>query len=233
MIRQVQVGKTSVILPVFLQDSSSSTGAGLGSLVYNSSNLTCYYKRSNGTASVAVSLATIATLGTWETGGFKLIDNTHALGLYEFDPPDAAFASGAQWVVFYFQGATNLAPTPILIELTTTDNQVASGIAPVDLQTIKTQTVTAAAGVTFPASIASPTNITAASGIALDLTQSVPMVDVSADATLTTGKAMLGAWVQAAGDWSISGTTLTLKNPDGTTFRTFTLDSAVTPTSRT
>jgi hypothetical protein len=35
------------------------------------------------------------------------------------------------------------------------------GIAQADLQTIKTQAVTAAAGVTFPASIASPTNITA------------------------------------------------------------------------
>ena len=37
----------------------------------------------------------------------------------------------------------------------------------VDVETIKTQAVTAAAGVTFPASIASPTNITAATGITL------------------------------------------------------------------
>lgn len=57
--------------------------------------------------------------------------------------------------------------------------------------------------------------------------------DVSADTTLTVAKALLAAWVQAAGDWTLSSTTLTLKNPDGTTFRTFTLDSAVTPTSRT
>lgn len=71
------------------------------------------------------------------------------------------------------------------------------------------------------------------STMVMDQTQAVSMVDVSADATLTVGKALLGAWVQAAGDWSISGTTLTLKNPDGTTFRTFTLDSATAPTSRT
>lgn len=37
----------------------------------------------------------------------------------------------------------------------------------VDLNTIKTQTVTASAGVTIPSSIASPTNITAATGVVL------------------------------------------------------------------
>lgn len=119
-------GATSVILPVFLQDSSSSTGNGLAFLVYNSPGMTCYYKRSNGTASVAVSLATIATLGTWNSGGFGKIDNVNQPGLYEFDPPDAAFASGADWVVFYFQGATNLAPTPILVDLKSNTQTVAA-----------------------------------------------------------------------------------------------------------
>jgi hypothetical protein len=64
------------------------------------------------------------------------------------------------------------------------------------------------------------------------LATAVTQSNVSSDTTLTVMKALLAAWVQAAGSWSLVGTTLTLKNPDGTTFRTFTLDSATDPTSR-
>ena len=104
----ITAGTTSNVLGVFLQDNSVATGAGLAGLVFGSSGLTCYYKRSNGTASVAVTLATISTLGTWETGGFKAVDGTNMIGLYEFHPPDAALATGAKWVKFYFTGAANL-----------------------------------------------------------------------------------------------------------------------------
>lgn len=65
------------------------------------------------------------------------------------------------------------------------------------------------------------------------LATAVTQSNVTADTTITVMKALLAAWVQAAGDWSISGTILTLKNADGTTFRTFDLDSATAPTSRT
>jgi hypothetical protein len=67
----------------------------------------------------------------------------------------------------------------------------------------------------------------------IDQTTAVAMVDVTADGTVTVGKCLLSARAQAAGAWSIVGTTLLLKNPDGSTFRTFTLDSATVPTSRT
>ncbi len=67
----------------------------------------------------------------------------------------------------------------------------------------------------------------------MDQTKTVAMVDVTADVTLTVGKALLAARAQGAGAWAIVGTSLVLKNPDGSTFRTFTLDSAVSPTSRT
>src|SRR4051812_8725309 len=115
MLREMKAGTTSGILPVFLQDNSVTTGAGLTGLVYNTASLTCYYKRSNGTASVVVTLADITTLGTWVSGGFKAMDGTHMPGSYEFHPPDAALAAGATWVEFFFMGATNLAQTPILV----------------------------------------------------------------------------------------------------------------------
>src|SRR4051812_38326258 len=98
-------GATSVVETIFLQDSTSTVGAGKTGLAFGTSGLTCYYKRSNGTASVAVTLVTITTLGTFASGGFKEIDATNMPGTYEFHPPDAAFASGAKEVTFFFTGA--------------------------------------------------------------------------------------------------------------------------------
>lgn len=114
-------GSTSVIEVVDILDSTSTTGAGKTGLVYNSAGLTCYYKRSNGTASVAVSLVTITTLGTFASGGFKEIDGTNQPGSYEFHPPNAALASGAKWVTFYFVGATGMVRTKMKYRLLAAD----------------------------------------------------------------------------------------------------------------
>jgi hypothetical protein len=68
------------------------------------------------------------------------------------------------------------------------------------------------------------------SGYSLDLTQSVP----TSNTAQTVGDALNAARAGNFGKWVLSGTTLTLYAADGTTVvRTFTLDSAVTPTSRT
>jgi hypothetical protein len=117
------VGATSEVLPVFILDSASTTGAGKTGLLFNSGGLTCFYKRSNGTASVSVTLANITTLGTYASGGFKEIDATNMPGEYEFHPPDAALASGAKWVRFWFRGAAGMVATPLFVELTGTNNQ--------------------------------------------------------------------------------------------------------------
>ena len=118
-----KAGFTSSIFFVRLLDSSKRDGSGLAGLVYNTSGLACYYKRDSGAASVGVSLATITTLGVFASGGFKEVDATHQQGLYEFHAPDAALASGARNVVFYFQGAANLKQEAFGIELTAVDNQ--------------------------------------------------------------------------------------------------------------
>jgi hypothetical protein len=132
-------GSTSVIETVFLQDSTSNVGAGKTALAYNTSGLTCYYKRSNGTAAVSVTLANITTLGTFVSGGFKLIDDTNMPGLYEFHPPNAALASGAKWVTFYFQGVSGLVPRPIKVRLMSVDpdsaNNFITGVGAVTLPT--------------------------------------------------------------------------------------------------
>lgn len=117
-----QIGTTSLIVEIFIQNNSVTTGAGLTGLTSSSSGLTCYYKRNTGTASVSVSLTT-ATLGTFTSGGFLVVDGTNMPGVYELGIPNAALASGADSVVIYLQGATNMAPTVLEIELTQNSNQ--------------------------------------------------------------------------------------------------------------
>lgn len=117
-------GATSVLLRIFIQDSSSTIGAGLTGLVFNSAGLTCYRMRDDdgNAGATAISLAT-ATLGTWASGGFKEKDATNAAGWYEFGITNAAIATGSRTVGIHLKGATNMAPLPIEIELTGWDNQ--------------------------------------------------------------------------------------------------------------
>lgn len=190
---QILAGATSVSVNVFIRDSSSTTGAGLTGLASNTASLTAYYALPRA-AAVAIALATLAAVtSAFSSGGFKEIDATNMPGWYRLDIPNAALASG-RFVDIHLQGAANMAPTPVEIELTATNNQVAGN------------------------------------GL---LTATLTQRDVSALSTSTVEDALSAARAQGAGAWTIVGTTLTLKNPDGTTFRALTLDSATAPTSRT
>lgn len=118
----IQAGATSQTVNVFIQDSSSATGAGLAGLVYNSAGLTAYYALPRA-ASAAITLATLAAVtSAYSSGGFKEIDATNMPGWYRFDIPDAALASG-RFVSIHLKGATNMAPLPVEIELTAWNNQ--------------------------------------------------------------------------------------------------------------
>jgi hypothetical protein len=118
----IQVASTSQTINVFIQDSSSTTGAGLPGLVFNSAGLIAYYALPRA-AAVAITLATLAAVtSAFSSGGFKEIDATHMPGWYRLDLPNAALASG-RFVSIHLQGATNMAPLPIEIELTGWDNQ--------------------------------------------------------------------------------------------------------------
>ncbi len=122
---QIGGNSTGVIIEVFLQDSTSTTGAGKTGLLF--SDITCYYKRNDGTAAVQVTMATITTLGTWETGGFKKVSDANMPGIYEFDPPNAAFVAGANFneVTFFFQatGTANKA-YKVFISSGTSSNEI-------------------------------------------------------------------------------------------------------------
>ena len=115
----IKRGTTSKTAIVFVPDSSSTVGAGLTGLAFGSSGLSWYYYREGqGTGGTQVTLATM-TIGTWATGGFVEIDATDLPGFYEIGIPDAALATGADFVVMQLKGATNMAPVNLEIQLDT------------------------------------------------------------------------------------------------------------------
>jgi hypothetical protein len=117
----ILAGSTSQTVNVFIQDSSSTTGAGLTGLVYNTASLTAYYALPRA-AAVAITLATQTVTGAYSSGGFVEISSTNMPGWYRLDIPDAAIASG-RFTSIHLKGATNMAPLPIEIELTAWNNQ--------------------------------------------------------------------------------------------------------------
>lgn len=109
---------TSQIVHVFILDSASTTGAGKTALVFG--DITAYYVRAGGTLT-ALTMETIATLGTWaSTGdnklGFKLLHDTNAPGIYELDLPNNILAAGSSQVVIQLR-ATGAVPTVLEIQL--------------------------------------------------------------------------------------------------------------------
>lgn len=125
----IQAGKTSESINIFIADSSSTTGAGLTGLAYNTGSLVAYYSFTGANATATqITLATLATITTaWASGGFKEIDATNMPGWYRLDLPNAVLASSKGRVVsLHLKGATNMAPCPIEIELTGWDNQNAN-----------------------------------------------------------------------------------------------------------
>lgn len=153
----IQAGATSVTVNVFLQDSSSSVGAGLTGLAFNTASLTAYYGLP-GAAAVAITLATQTVTGAWSSGGFVEISSANMPGFYRLDIPNAALASG-RFSSILIKGATNLAPCPIEIALTATNNQdaVTGGMAGIAVMTSGTAQAGAANSITL-ASTASATN---------------------------------------------------------------------------
>lgn len=122
----IVAGATSQSINIFIANSTSTTGAGLTGLVFNSSGLTAHYSFSGANAgSVAITLATLSLVtSAYSSGGFKEIDATNMPGWYRFDIPNAALAtSKGRSVAIHLQGATNMAPLPIECELTGWDNQ--------------------------------------------------------------------------------------------------------------
>jgi len=122
MKRKIKAGTTSHMEPIRVFDSSSSTWAYLGSIVYNTAGLVGKYRREGDAAWTAITLAT-ATAGTFVNGGWA-VPTGGPTGSYEVHIPDAALATGAKWVEVEYSGVADMVPVRMLIELDKVDYQL-------------------------------------------------------------------------------------------------------------
>ena len=178
-----QVGTASEILNIFVQDATVTTGAGLANIV--ASSVRAYWLRNDATGISSTTMTSAALVGTFSSGGWVQVNSNSTLGWYQFGIPNAALASGRS-TLLHLSAAPSMAPVPIEIELTKTDNQTyvssqshnieliydspiittAAGVPSIDQRTILGSTpVTSAAG---RYTISGTTNIS-----------SVPLVGVS------------------------------------------------------
>ena len=135
---KIKRGTTSKRRLIFIADSSSTTGAGLANLVFNSAGLVAYYYASDLANEVQVTLVA-ATLGTYTSGGLVAVDNTNMPGWYEFGVPDASLDAGTEAVI-QLRGAANMVPVNIYIELDSVDYQNATNFGLSKFGDIETDT---------------------------------------------------------------------------------------------
>jgi hypothetical protein len=114
-----QVGTVSSLVNVFIPNATVSTGAGLANIVASTVVLAWYR---NDMSAVSSTTLTTGTLGTWASSTMTQIGSTSTLGWYQVSVPNGVFVSGDNALV-HLAGAANMAPVPVLIELTKTDNQ--------------------------------------------------------------------------------------------------------------
>jgi len=137
-------GKTNFSLGVFIQDSSSSTGAGLSGVTATSSGLVMEYRRQGQTSWTVLTLGTgiVAgkTLGIYLSGG--IVADGALAGAYEVDFPNAAFASeaGVEWVLCRIRGVANMLPVLIEVQLDAVDYQDSDGFGLSNLTQIRNST---------------------------------------------------------------------------------------------
>ena len=181
-------GSTSVSLPIFVRDTTSTTGAGLAGVTHASSGLVFEYRRAGQSSWTSVTPVS-KTLGTYTSGG--IVADGSLDGAYEIDPPNAAVASGVPFVVIRIRGVANMLPVLIEYEIDAVNYQDSDGfgLSRIDAATSsRMATYTQPTGflaATFPATVASTTNITAASGVTLAASQ--PGVTIPTVTSVTNG----------------------------------------------
>ena len=201
-----EVLKDSTSHSPFFELVDSTTGLPKTAIVYT--DVTGSYCRSRG-ARVAITPATLASASAaYSSGGFILVDDTNQPGVYRFDVPNAAFATGVEEVVVTVK-ATGC--RTVSRAFTLTDISMQTATIPTDLQTIKTQSVTCAASVTVLASVGTAATSTA---------QTADIATLAGDTGVTLAKMieMVSAFVAGKVSVSSSGgvSTYTYKKRNGT-----------------
>jgi len=207
MLNTYKLSQTSIVLRVVLRDSSVTTGAGLTGLAYNSSGLKIATIADNEATTTAYTVAgsTIETIST--LGTFATPTSTKC----RFKEVDS----------------TN---HPGLYEIQLDNTRYAVSSAKSLVITISGATNLAQTNVLIPLTQLDPYSST----VSINLSQAVS----TSNTAETVGDALNAARANGFGKWAVdtaaSPPTLKLYANDGTTVvRTFNLDSATAPTTRT
>lgn len=105
----------------------NTSGALLTGVTFESAGAHCYYRRPGGSP-VEITLATLANAqAAHADGGFVEIDATNQPGMYRLDLPDAAIASGENYVIIYIV-FTASAPTILSVLLDPQPSMIAGSV---------------------------------------------------------------------------------------------------------
>lgn len=186
---------------------AGTTSKSVGVFVQDSSSVV-------GAGLAGLTASSSGLLAFWYFPGFS----AHTLPLVALAAPDSAWTSGG------FKEVTNTWPGHYRLDL---PNACLTGATSVIVGLLGAPDM---APVSLEIELTATDNQSGGGGLTLDLTQAVPTTNTAQ----TVGDCLNAARAQGFGKWAISGTTLTLYAANGTTaVRTFTLDSATAPTSRT
>ena len=174
-MRQTIVDKTSYITHIFIQDSSSSVGAGLAGL--DNTDITIHFIRPGDTVeTAAVAINTIGTLGTFagDDGDFAFapVDDTNMPGTYELHVCNDALATGADQVTISIKDADDddVAPLDLQIRLTAMDFDIVGGganvVVPLEASVDQANADAILAAVSGTASGSATINTVATAGVA-------------------------------------------------------------------
>jgi len=127
-IKRGAAANSGLIFHVFVQDSTSTTGAGKASVAFGS--WTCYYIRSGEAISGAITPQDITTIGTYAAPTantnirIKAVDNTNMIGVYEIQlHMDWMNTTNTCQSITIYLTASGVAVLPIQIPLVATDPQ--------------------------------------------------------------------------------------------------------------
>lgn len=193
-------GDTSKSLDILIVDDSGLPVTGLVSATFP----TLKYSLAGANADATITTSDLATLATaYSSGGVK----ERGEGRYRLDLPNAALASAGAVTVRGEATGKRVVCEPITVAYVQSDVRqllgtawlapAVAGTPDVNAKQVGGQTASAAGTVTFPGTIASTTNITAASGVALAASQHV-IVDSGTVTTLTSLPTAPTDWLSAA-----------------------------------
>ena len=100
----IKAGSTSVSIDLLVRKKSDSTE--VTGLAFGTAGNIASYRR-QGAARVAITLVTQTVTGAYSSGGFVEADATNQPGIYRLDIPDAALATGVDYVTLSFVSTNN------------------------------------------------------------------------------------------------------------------------------